>query len=142
MISTFFKSKRARKEPVLTRAAAMACIPLRHPRVHETVLENGLVQLTYPIVVRSFLTGLKMMVRFQGAGGSDGRQKKVELDNLGTEVWQMIDGHCTVGRMAVRFARAHKLSQAEAESAVTQFLHTLGKRGIIGMQPASASADH
>ena len=61
-------------------------------------------------------------------------QERLQLDNLGTEVWKMIDGKRTVRDIVDAFAETHQLEGREAEMAVTQFLRDLGKRGLIGLQ--------
>lgn len=60
--------------------------------------------------------------------------KKLQLDALGTEVWDLIDGRRSVRKIIQRFAETHRLHPREAEVSVTRFLRELGKRGLIGLQ--------
>jgi len=86
--------------------------------------------LAYPQPVRPWLRKLANRL-----GGDSERvyMKKLQLDQLGTEVWDCIDGKQTVRQIVSLFADRHRLPHKEAEVAVTQFLRDLGRRGIIGM---------
>jgi hypothetical protein len=67
--------------------------------------------------------------------GADGRiEKKLQLDELGTQVWKLVDNRRTVREIVREFARSHQLMEKEAEVAVTRFLRELGKRGLIGLR--------
>jgi len=55
------------------------------------------------------------------------------LDALGREVYDTADGSRTVKTIARDFAASHKISVAEAELAVTTFLRTLMRKGLIAM---------
>jgi hypothetical protein len=60
--------------------------------------------------------------------------KKLQLDALGTEVWELLDGGTRVRDVIRQFAARHRLQQRETELAVTRFLRELGKRGLIGLR--------
>jgi hypothetical protein len=62
------------------------------------------------------------------------KTKKLQLDELGTAVWELIDGNQSVQQVIQRFAQKYQLPFREAAVAVTQFLRDLGKRGLIGLQ--------
>ena len=56
-----------------------------------------------------------------------------QLDELGSQVWQMLDGTRTTADLIREFATAHKVSAQEAEQSITLFLRELGKRGLIAL---------
>jgi hypothetical protein len=60
--------------------------------------------------------------------------RKLQLDILGTGVWELVNGKSTVMEIIVSFAGHHQLYHKEAEVSVIQFLRELGRRGIIGMK--------
>ncbi len=62
------------------------------------------------------------------------RNRKLQLDILGTSVWDLVDGKSTVMEIITSFAGLHRLYRKEAEISVIQFLRELGRRGIIGMR--------
>ena len=60
--------------------------------------------------------------------------KRVELDELGTFVWGLIDGQHSVRQLAEAFTAQYEVPPREAELSVTAFIKTIGQRGIIGLK--------
>ena len=60
-------------------------------------------------------------------------ERRVELDEIGSEVFQMCDGEKTVESIIEKFAENHKLSFRESQIPVTQFLEQLSQRGLIAI---------
>ncbi len=60
-------------------------------------------------------------------------QRRVQLDDPGTEVLELCDGKRTVEEIIETFAQGNKLSFREAQLAVTQFLRELMNRGIVAI---------
>ncbi len=125
----FFKKKSKDRE--LTRAQALKSIPIKSVQVDEARQDNGEVLLTYPVKIKPWFARL-----VQTPGGPSERTvtKKLQLDSLGTAVWDRIDGRCSVRQVIQGFAGEHNLHRKEAEVAVTQFLRDLGKRGLVGLK--------
>ncbi|MBW2192152.1 MAG: PqqD family protein [Deltaproteobacteria bacterium] len=124
-----FKKKRGGTE--ITRAQALNSIPVKSEHVRESRLENGDALLTYPVRTKPWMAGI---VRFLGGSSEGVVTKKLQLDALGTAVWERIDGRRSVRRMVREFIGEHQLHPKEAEVAVTRFLRDLGKRGLIGLK--------
>jgi hypothetical protein len=122
--------KKKPKGPTISRAEAFSRIPSKNLQIREEQLDSGAVVIHYPVTIRPFFAGL--VKRF---GGSEAhiQTRKLELDELGTSVWAMIDGNSSVRQLIRIFAATHQLEAREAEVAVTQFLRELGRRGLIGM---------
>ena len=57
--------------------------------------------------------------------------KKLQLDNIGSMVWLMIDGSTDVKTIIKQIVPETGLSLQEAEISVTTFLRELGRRGLI-----------
>jgi len=125
----FFKKKSKGRE--LTRAQAFKSIPIKSAQAEEVRLDNGEVLLTYPVKIKPWFT---RFIRTPGGPSERTLTKKLQLDALGTEVWDRIDGRRSVQRVIQGFAGEHNLHRKEAEVAVTQFLRDLGKRGLIGLK--------
>lgn len=125
--------KRFRKKPSagLSRTDALNCRPIKNAEIDEVVLETGELLLAYPIKVRPWASTL---LRRFGRGGEPTSKKKLQLDALGTSVWNMLDGRRTVRQVVRMFSRKHQLHPKEAEVAVTQFIRELGRRGVIGLK--------
>jgi hypothetical protein len=123
--------KKKNKNPGITRTEALECKPVKNNMIKETRLETGEVLLDYPVVMRPWIENL---MRRLGGSLAGQKTKKLQLDKLGTAVWELIDGNQSVQQVIQRFAQKYQLHSREAEVAVTRFLRDLGKRGLIGLQ--------
>ena len=122
--------RKKRKPPALTRDQALACTPVRNDIVSWEVLDSGLVRIEYVLVLKPLLKSISE--RFGGANDQL-PTRKLELDALGSQVWQMIDGSRTTAQLIEEFAGLQKISNQEAEQSITLFLRELGKRGLIAL---------
>ena len=123
--------KKKPKGPTISRAEALNRIPSKNLQIREERLDSGEVVIHYPVTIRPFFAGL---VKRFGGSAAQIQTRKLQLDQLGTSVWAMIDGNCSVRQLISIFATTHQLEAREAEVAVTQFLRELGRRGLIGMR--------
>jgi len=126
----FFKPKP--KDSSLSREEALACVPVRSAAARETRLSSGDILIVYPQNMRPWARAL--LGRFSKNAAAGAPIKKLQLDQLGSSVWEMIDGRRSVKQIAAAFARDHRMPYREAEFSVTQFLRELGKRGLVGMK--------
>ena len=115
----------------ISKQSALAAIPVQNSEVTTQITASGHILIRYPVTMRPWMA--KWLQRFKGTSPQI-RFRKLQLDNLGTDVWQMIDGKRTVQDIIDQFGQIHQLQSAESESAITQFLRDLGKRGLIGMR--------
>lgn len=124
----FTKRKKQADRGQLTRTEALACIPERSSSVSWESLDNESIRLEYPLTLRPFF--LSLAERW-GRRQQQRLTRKIELDETGTMVWQMLDGKTEVKAIIKAVANKTGLSLHESEIAVTAFLKTLGKRGLI-----------
>ena len=124
-----FKRKRAGSE--VTRTEAMHCIPVKNVVVQESCGESGQVLLYYDLEVRP---SIGRLIGFFFGRADRIIKRKLQLDELGTLVWNLLDGQRSVGQIILEFATMQRLHPKEAETAVALFLPQLGKRGLIGMK--------
>jgi hypothetical protein len=123
--------KKNKDKPTISRAEALQCTPVKNIDVRETRLDGGETLLTYTVTVRPWFVGLVKRL----GGASDGTHlKKLQLDPLGTDVWDLVDGRRSVRSIVAQFAQIHRLHPKEAEVSVTVFLRELGKRGLVGLK--------
>ncbi len=115
----------------MTRAEALKFTPVKSTRVQESRLENGEIILTYPLDIRPWID--RIAKRF-GKKESTPIKKKLQLDELGTAVWEQFNGERSVKQVIQWFAKKYQLHTKEAEVSVTRFLRELGKRGLIGLK--------
>lgn len=126
--------KRFRKKPphpALDRREAMQCVPMKNREVREDRLESGDVVLEYPLVTRPWIEKLTRRLQRAEPGPS---YRRLQLDELGTQTWDLMDNERTVGQIARSFAVRFQLEQKEAEVAVSRFVRELGRRGIVGLR--------
>jgi len=106
-------------------------VPVRNAEVHEIPLDNGLVQLSYPLAIKPWFGHLAEKV---GMWDKRPMIKQIELDEMGTFVWKRIDGNRSVRQIADEFTTYYEVQPREAELSVTAFIKTIGQRGIIGLK--------
>ncbi len=113
-----------------SRKEALEYTPVKNLQISETRLESGEVIIEYPLAVRPWIAAVARRL-----GGDQNRKqtKKVQLDAMGTSVWDLVDGKRSVRMIIRNFAKSHRLENREAEISVTSFLRQLGQRGLIGM---------
>ena len=115
----------------MTRDEALSYKPAKNQHISETRLETGEVIIEYPVAVRPLIAAV---ARRLGKTQNLTQTRKLQLDALGTSVWDLIDGRHTVRRMINIFAETHRLEKREAEVSVTQFIRELGRRGLLGLR--------
>ena len=124
------KSSPSEKNNTLSRTEALACIPKQNDTTNWVELENGDILFTYAIPLSRFFQALH---RKFTKNRVETPTKRLQLDAMGSFVWKLIDGERSVGTIITTFAREYKVSNMEAETAVTSFIKTLGQRGFIGL---------
>lgn len=60
------------------------------------------------------------------------KERKITLDEVGSEVWQMCNGRNSVGDMIEELADKYQLNRKEAEVSLLQYLKTLGQKRFVG----------
>lgn len=125
-----FKKKPLPVQP--TRTEALRCIPQKAGTATWEVSEDGDTLIEYPLNIRPFF--LQIANRFYKNGVPPAPTKKLQLDRLGSMVWQMVDGEKNVGMIVKEFSGSSGLTLQEAEISVTAFLRQLGRRGLILMR--------
>lgn len=123
--------KKKSRQSHMSRAAALNCRPKKSLHVTESRLETGDVFLEYPLTVRPWIAAVAKRL---GKSHDVVQMKKIQLDTMGTAVWDLVDGRRSVRRIIQIFAEIHRLDNKEAEVSVTSFIRELGQRGLLGLQ--------
>lgn len=98
------------------------------PGITWRMLDSGTILIEYPLVLKPMLRAI--FTRFN-RDYTERLTRKLQLDELGSQVWLSIDGKRRVGEIIGEFAGASTITSQEAEISVTTFLRELGKRGLI-----------
>ncbi|MGD8382228.1 MAG: PqqD family protein [Syntrophobacterales bacterium] len=117
-----------------SRAESLAYRPVKSLEVSEEKLESGEVVLTYPLTLRPWLLSLATRL---GMRSGENVSRKLQLDEMGSLTWSLLDGKRAVHDLVDFVCRRYKLNRREAEVAMTGFLRDLGKRGLIGFRAPS-----
>ena len=124
------RSMSKNRSPQLTKAQAFSHIPVKNPEVSES-RQGDCALLSYPLPVSPLVSGL---ASFFSNKTPTTFSKKLELDTMGTHVWDSINGNRTVAQLTTHFAAKFEVTQSEAETSVTAFLRELGQRSLIAMR--------
>lgn len=116
-----------RKRPELSRDQAFLSVPVPNRGVRALPADSGEAIL---LVIRRPPLRPEWLERFAPVV----RERRIELDDIGSQVWTWIDGQRTVRSLCRTFAETFDVNRREAEVAVAEFLKSLMKRGVISMQ--------
>lgn len=128
--------KKKIKEPGISREDSLACIP-HHMQTVRATESSGKLRLEYPLPLRPFFIQLTRKFSKQA---NQTLTKKIELDEYGTLVWNLIDGKNNIRKIIAAFANQSGVSLHDAEISVTTFMRELGRRGLIVISSAQKSS--
>ncbi len=114
-----------RGQAPLSRDQAFEARPVRNPQLKWRVNDDGYVEVVVPR--RKDVFGRTMGFLFFVP-----ESRPVILDEVGTRVWHLCDGERTVQQIARALSEEYKLGRREVEASLTEYLRTLGKRGMVG----------
>ncbi len=123
------------KDPKLSRDQAFSACPVHRPGIRMLSADDGDALL---LVVKRPPFRSKLLERLAPVV----RERRIELDEIGAQVWHWIDGRRTVRELVRAFSDKFGVNHREAEVAVVEFLKSLMTRGLISMEvPGGASRD-
>jgi hypothetical protein len=125
MVNIPFWPFKKKKKP-LSRERFLGSRPVLNPTVKTEESEEGVITLVVP-VDRS---GLPMLF---GKGLSLPKERKIQLDEIGTKVWKKIDGSMTMAELSKWMADEFKVTQREAEVSLGIYLDKLIEKGLVGV---------
>ena len=115
----------------MTREQALACIPVHNNVISWEKDEENLITIHYTLPLKPLFYSIYK--RFIPDKTSE-PIRKLQLDELGSKVWAMIDGKQTTADIIKSFSGDQNISLQDGEQAVTMFFRELGKRGLIGLK--------
>jgi hypothetical protein len=116
---------RLRRRPRLTPEQVLGSRPLRNEQLRTEELEDGGIRI-YALRRESWWVRLLAIVF------PIPRERRVELDSVGRQVWELCNGEHTLREMVEAFRKRHKLTRMEAEWSLRNYLKDLGRRGLVG----------
>jgi len=116
---------RLRRRPRLTPEQVLSSRPIRNEQLKTEELDDGGIRI-------HALRREAWWVKLLGIVFPIARERRIELDSVGKQVWELCDGKHTLRDMAEEFRKRHKLTRTEAEWSLRNYLKDLGKRGLVG----------
>ncbi|MBM4080795.1 MAG: PqqD family protein [Planctomycetes bacterium] len=123
-----------RKGVTLSREESLQAIPAHNPAVKANRDDGGIVRLAIP---RRKVWWVNLLAKIVYVPD----ERRIVLDEIGSEVWAMCDGRLTVRGMIDKFSQKYKLNRKEAEVSMVTYLKQLAQKGIILVEvPSRMSA--
>ena len=113
-------------KPTVTRAQALRIFPVRNPGLEWEEDEEGLVRAT--MVRRTDLWG-----RLVASALSTPETRQLQLDEVGSFVWQLCDGEHSMNDLVETMMAKYKLGRREVEASLNEFMKMLAKRGMVAV---------
>ncbi len=126
-----FSRKQDNQPPTITRDEALNGIPVINPVITVIEQDDSTLVLEYPLAFKPLFS--QLLKRFSQQEEQE-VIKKLELDEMGSEVFTLIDGTQNVREIILEFAKNKNITLQEAETAITTYLRELGKRKIIAIK--------
>ena len=119
-------ARKKKRGPQLSKPEALDAIPVRNQFCKVDHTDGGLALITVPVRQNLWT---KLMKRLTSVP----QYKKIELDEIGTFVWDQCDGRTNVRALIDKVCKRFRLSYREGEVSLTQYLKTLARRNLIGL---------
>jgi hypothetical protein len=114
-----------KKQMPLSRDEAFEARPVRNPALKWRINDDEFVEVIVP-------RRKDMFGRVMGFLFFVPESRPITLDEVGTAVWHLCDGDHTVQDIVKSLAKEYKLQKREVEVSLTEYLKTLGKKGMVG----------
>ena len=114
-----------KKQPKLNREAMLNSRPARNEAVGWDKTESGEIQIK---IIRQDTWKIRMMSKVFYIP----KERKITLDEVGSEVWLMCNGRTSVGQMIESLSAKYQLNRKEAEVSLLSYLKTLGQKRFVG----------
>jgi hypothetical protein len=140
----FFYEKLMGKKAKPTRAEVLASRPIRNPSVEWERQEREGEGDEAPRNTELML--LKVPRRKDKMGNLAAKMfklpefKKIELDEIGSDVWEWCDGTNTVEALTKAICTKYRLNRRQGETSVTAYLRMLAERRLIAVRTGAKAS--
>lgn len=120
------------RKPKVTRGEVLGARPVRNPRID---WERGRTHEEQPEVVL-----LRVPRRADRWGNFMARMfrlpshRRIELDEMGSDVWEMCDGETTVDGLTKAICAKYHLNRRQGEASVTAYMRMLAERRLLALR--------
>ena len=122
------RRKKEEKAPRIRRSEFLKVTPVRNPGLKWEKDEDGNIKLIMP------LEQLETRKRKKGPSlfaPAPPKERKIQLDTVGSIVWELCDGKRTVKDIVEYMHEEYKLMRSEVEISLNQYFNMLSKRGLL-----------
>ena len=129
LLDKLLRRKKKPKAPPIPRGDFVRIKPIRNPALRWEKNENGIITIYIPL--RKPSKSKSLLMKFFLAGDLP-KEKKIELDKVGSYVWDLCDGKRTIKNIIESLCKRYKMMPIEAEVSLRAYFTQLSKRGLIG----------
>ena len=108
-----------------SRSDVLKSRPVRNSLVKWEEAESGGISLIVPQKSTSWTRVVSKIFMLP-------KSRVVALDEVGSLVWTMCDGHNSIDNIVKALCNKYKLTHKEAETSLLAYFRKLGKRGMVG----------
>ena len=119
-----YKLKLKKRPPAPDKETLVGMHPLRNQLIDWEVDDRSEVVLKIPQTHKKWLRIMARIFKLPP-------KRIVVLDEVGSLVWQLCDGHHSIKQIVKSLRDRYKMTRKEAETSLFSYMQTLGKRGII-----------
>ncbi len=129
MILDRLRRKKKEKAPEIPRSEFLKIRPVRNPALRWERNKQGNITIFIPAPQPE----PSRKKRKKGlTKESRPRERQIQLDAVGSIVWEFCDGQSTMEDISEQLHKKYKLLQSEAEISLNAYFNHLSKRGLIG----------
>ena len=139
MILDRLRRKKKPKAPTLRRSDFLRLKPVRSPMVKWEKNEKGEIKIIIPLkkikeIREKVESGKRRKRKKPGLFSKlfpEPKEKRIQLDEIGSVVWELCDGNRTVKDIIDYLYEKYKLLPRESEISLSTYLNSLVKRGLV-----------
>lgn len=139
MILDRLRRNKKKPEPDIARSEFLQIIPVKNPNIRWEKDKDGKTTI---IISAQKTEDQQKDIEFRGKKrkrrsifsnySPTPREKKIQLDTIGSIVWEMCDGKKTIEAIMGELYEKYKLLTSEAEISLKAYFNQLSKRGLVG----------
>ncbi|RJS83278.1 PqqD family protein [Candidatus Bathyarchaeota archaeon] len=122
------------KPPSISRRDFLRLKPVRNPALKWKKDDEGRIRIIIPLMKPSEKkkkSSSRIINILAKALPEPPKEKYIQLDEIGSVVWELCDGENKAKDIADHLCRKYKLLPIEAEMPLSKYLNDLAKRGLI-----------
>jgi len=137
MVLDRFRRKKKQVPPAVTKTEFLKIKPVRNPLLRWEKTEGSVrifIPLQQPEPEKKKKPKKKKEIGLLSklSPPPPPSEKKIDLDKIGSLVWEQCDGEKTMADIANYLQKKFKMMPSEAEIALNSYFNQLSKRGLVG----------